>query len=388
MFHVAGTDGHFFPMVPLAAGLVAAGHDVVFAIDAEYCDVVRDHGFSAVAVCPPRRMTSPEVIAASNALDGLDRLRYQLEGFLENAQSNSGELITYARDYRPDVFVRESSGWGAWLAGELLDLPVATFDYSPTRPGFFAETVGDLFSTARAGVGLPPDPALESLHTWLTLVGAPPGWFPPACFRPTTHLLQPPPDPGVGEAAPGWLDAFGERPTVYVTLGTVFNRTPGVLDAVLEAVEGLDVNAIVTVGKDVDPSQYSTASHVHVESFVPQGVVLDRCDLVVAHGGYGSLMGALRRGLPVVAIPLAAGDNQLNAARVEKLGAGVSIPEGGRSPERIQSAIELVLGTATYSAAARRLADGMATLPPFAESVRLVERLAHERRPIVADVAG
>ena len=49
------------------------------------------------------------------------------------------------------------------------------------------------------------------------------------------------------------------------------------------------------------------------------------CDLVVAHGGHGTLMRALARGCPVVVCP-AGGDMAENAARVDWAGLGVRLP--------------------------------------------------------------
>ena len=382
LVHVVGADGHFLPMVPLARGLEDAGHDVVFAIDRAYADAVRARGFRALPLDPPRNMSGDDVIAESVARAGLERLRYQIEGFLDGAVVNARRIVELAGQERPDVLIRESSGWGAWLAGELLDVPVAMFDYSPARVGFFRETVGDLFDAARHAVDLAPDPSLESLDQWLTLIGAPPGWFPPACFRETSHLLQPPEDTVDEGSLPAWFETLPERATVYATLGTVFNTTPGVFEVVLEAVAALDANVVVTVGRNVDPTGFDVPEHVHVEQFIPQALVLPRCDAVVAHGGYGSLMGALRRGIPVVTVPLAAGDNEINARRVERLGAGIAIGEDARSPESIRDGVNAVLSWPSYRESAQRIAASFEELPPFLHAVTLLERLAADRQPI------
>ena len=155
---------------------------------------------------------------------------------------------------------------------------------------------------------------------------------------------------------------------------------------VLAAVADLEANVIITVGRSMDPATLgATPAHVHVERFIPQGLVIDRCAAVIAHGGYGSLMGALRRGVPMVTIPLAAGDNALNAARVSQLGAGIAIPEKERSTERIAAAARAVLREPCYRDAARLVAEEIAKLPPFTDAVPLIERLARDRQPIPCD---
>jgi UDP:flavonoid glycosyltransferase YjiC (YdhE family) len=43
---------------------------------------------------------------------------------------------------------------------------------------------------------------------------------------------------------------------------------------------------------------------------------------VVCHGGYGSTLGALRHGVPLVVMPLFSSDQWVNAAAVARAGAG------------------------------------------------------------------
>jgi hypothetical protein len=90
--------------------------------------------------------------------------------------------------------------------------------------------------------------------------------------------------------------------------------------------------------------------------------------------------------LPLVTIPLAAADNDLNAARIEQLGAGVTVYERDRSATTIGTAIRAVLGDPSYRDTARRVAAEIAMLPPLTDAVPLVERLATERGPLLSSV--
>ena len=47
-------------------------------------------------------------------------------------------------------------------------------------------------------------------------------------------------------------------------------------------------------------------AHVRAERFVPQSEELPHCDLVISHGGSGSVLGALAHGLPQLLLPLGA----------------------------------------------------------------------------------
>jgi UDP:flavonoid glycosyltransferase YjiC (YdhE family) len=88
---------------------------------------------------------------------------------------------------------------------------------------------------------------------------------------------------------------------------------------------------------------------------------------VVTQRGIGTVMKALRHGVPLVCLPLT-GDQPDNAARVVARGAGVRLP-GDAEPERISSAIQQVLGDQGLRTGARRLAKILA--PKTAPRTRL-----------------
>jgi UDP:flavonoid glycosyltransferase YjiC (YdhE family) len=83
--------------------------------------------------------------------------------------------------------------------------------------------------------------------------------------------------------------------------------------------------------------------------------VIDRADLVVTHGGHGTVMKALVAGRPMVVLPHGR-DQPDNAARVTARGAGLAVRRTA-SPARIASAVQKVLASRSYTDAARRLGD-------------------------------
>jgi UDP:flavonoid glycosyltransferase YjiC (YdhE family) len=66
------------------------------------------------------------------------------------------------------------------------------------------------------------------------------------------------------------------------------------------------------------------------------------CDLVLTHGGHGTLARALVCGRPVVICP-AGGDMAENAARVDRLGLGVRLPRRFGTPRGLRLAVERAL---------------------------------------------
>lgn len=383
---VSGGYGHLDPLVPLARELEARGAHVAVAAPAWFAGPVAETGLKTIplggdGVAGPTSAYKAEQAGRTPSARG----RAALARHLEQAVAQLPGLEAAAREWRPDVVVRETTAFAGWLAGERLDVPVAVLDFAQGPPRLLAAMFGDLFERARAAAGLPPDPRLATLHRWLHLLAAPPGWFLPATFGPTSHLLRPPPDP---EPPPerGWPDNLDVMPPfVYVTLGTVFNDAPELFAAIVAGLAELPVTALATVGRELDRSRFGRLpERVRVEPFVSQAVALRHADVVVCHGGYGSLMGAVRHGTPVVVLPLASADHPANAARVEALGLGVVVGDDDRSVEGIRAAVERVLGESTYARSARAAMASLETLPPFSAAADLVLRLSADRAPVAA----
>ena len=91
--------------------------------------------------------------------------------------------------------------------------------------------------------------------------------------------------------------AFADRPTVYFTLGTIFNMESGDLFArVLAGLGDLRVNVIATTGRQLDPRLFGPQpANIRIEPFIPQADVLPSCDLVISHAGSCSVIGACLR---------------------------------------------------------------------------------------------
>jgi UDP:flavonoid glycosyltransferase YjiC (YdhE family) len=103
--------------------------------------------------------------------------------------------------------------------------------------------------------------------------------------------------------------------------------------------------------------------------------VLPRCDLVISHGGSGSVMGALAHGLPSVLLPLGA-DQPYNARRCVALGVARELEPVTATSEWIRAAVAGVLDDDRYRRSAERMRDEINSLPGPDQTVPLLERLA------------
>jgi MGT family glycosyltransferase len=247
--------------------------------------------------------------------------------------------------------------------------------------------VAEPLTELRAEHGLPPDPELAMLSRYLVLSPAPPSYRDPAFPLPATahgvRLLTPEPEPDEDE--PEWMAGILEAPTVYATLGTVFNLESGDLFArILAGLRDLPASVVMTVGRDIDPAEFGPQpDRVHIERYIPQSRLLPHCSLVVSHAGSGSVIGALAHGLPMVLLPMGA-DQPHNAARCAELGLARVLDAVRATPGELREAVSIQLLDPSCRRAAGRMRDEFAALPGPAHAVALLERLAAERRPLLS----
>jgi MGT family glycosyltransferase len=136
--------------------------------------------------------------------------------------------------------------------------------------------------------------------------------------------------------------------------------------AALEAVAGLPVRVLMTIGRETDPDSLGAPpANVHVEPWVPQADVLGRAAAVIGHGGSGTTLGSLAAGVPQVVVPLFA-DQPQNATRVAAVGAGLAAQA---EPDSIRDALQRILDDDSYRGAAAGIAAEMRALPPVDDAL-------------------
>jgi UDP:flavonoid glycosyltransferase YjiC (YdhE family) len=175
---------------------------------------------------------------------------------------------------------------------------------------------------------------------------------------------------------PAWLTATRTRPRVYFTLGTVSFGAVEVLNRAIPEIAALDVDLLVTVGPEGEPASLGEVPvNVHVERFVAQSAVLPLIDLIVHHGGTGTVLSALEVGLPQLLLPQGA-DQFFNAEILTAAGAARALPNDAQQAGAIGEAVQELLGDGPERQVATRLRDEIAAMPSPAEVVPALVKLA------------
>ena len=170
------------------------------------------------------------------------------------------------------------------------------------------------------------------------------------------------------------------RPRIYVTFGTVFNRSPA-LKAAARAAAQLGGTVVVTIGADGDLQYFADlGANVHVHRFLDQRAFLPYCDMVVSHGGAGTLLGAAAHGVPHLVLPQAA-DHFRNARAILSVDAGRTIEPVRQTVQDVSSSLSEMLGDGALIVGAQALAQEMVAMPDANAAAYKLERWQACARP-------
>jgi UDP:flavonoid glycosyltransferase YjiC (YdhE family) len=357
--------GHLFPPLPLARALRRTGHSVAFIAPAPARAILAAEGFPLLPAGPgikdvgaatagrhPEILELPPERAIERAIPIFADVRVEL---------TAPEALAAAQ--ASDIIISEHSDFVGPLVAALTGARRATLGFGPGHAADLLALATDRVAKHYRAHGLRP-PRRGGLYEGVYLDTCPPALQSPRFPRPVNwQQLRPEPYAAAGhEWSPPDFAERADRPLVLLTMGTVFNDMSALATA-LDGLALLDVNVLATVGPDGDPHAISVDPvRMRIERFAPLGLVLEHCDLVVAHGGAGTTLAALARGVPLVMIPQGA-DQFINTALVVRAGAGLPVAPARSTPEAVRDAASLVLRKPSYTASARWIAAQIGTMP-------------------------
>jgi len=373
-------EGVYTPFVPLGRALLAAGHRVMVATGADLAARVASDGFEMAPAGPTVMEGAIGAMGDPVAAAAPEDEPWHFGGAMFGgviAPAKLPMLREIADEYRPDLVVHAPVD----LAGPLLaaerGLHAANYGFGqlldPQLMATFAERVAPLWRDA----GLEPDP-YAGIYRGRYLDPCPPSLrLDRSPVAGDTEPIRPDVPGDANAALPAWVEFLGERPVVYLSLGTVpFFNQPDKFTTLLAELAHEDIDVVVTVGELNDPAAIGTQPpNVHVERWLPLAPLLPRCDAVVCHAGSGTTLAALTSGLPLVLVPQGA-DQFVNAAACEKAGVARVIRPDGMSSAAVRDAVIGVLrpGSAEQDAA-RRIGAEIAAMPSAADVAQHLEQL-------------
>ena len=214
----------------------------------------------------------------------------------------------------------------------------------------------------RRELGLAPglDPLFEgrnSPHLVLALFSrtfAEPQLDWPAHTRVTGFPFYDQNDLSLSPALQNFLDS-GEPPIVFTLGSSVVWAAGSFYDESVAAATSLGKRAVLLVGNDpLNKLREPLPSHIFAINYAPYARVFPRAAIVVHQGGIGTTAQALRAGRPMIVVPCG-GDQYDNAARVQRLGAGLTITQKRYNQDRAIVALRELLKHSKYGEQAEAL---------------------------------
>ncbi|MGW0855741.1 glycosyltransferase [Streptomyces sp. NPDC002690] len=359
LFSSTPAHGHLLPELPLARAFRDRGDRVAAITSAGFGPLLAAENITLFPVGPEM----PELLAEAARLAGVDDPTVPdpavaAELFAgARIDLTADEAIAVAREFRPDLIVAEATDHVGPLVAAVLEVPYAKVAFGPQIPPQFTDAFDTVAERRHKKRGLTVPAPTWYLDPCPDLLQSPDRQVPRGRLpiRPEAHRgAQTSKTAGTALAAP---DA---RPKVLLSFGTHFGD-PRVLRPLIDAL-GAESDLVVTLGLGGDAADFGDGlEHVRFVGFTPLAELLDGIDLVVSHGGAGTTMGSVSRGLPMVIVPQGA-DQFLQAGAVAASRTGVAVmPPAGQ--EAVAEAVREVVGNPEYRANARRAAAQIAEMP-------------------------
>jgi UDP:flavonoid glycosyltransferase YjiC (YdhE family) len=169
-----------------------------------------------------------------------------------------------------------------------------------------------------------------------------------------------------------WPDT-NDDPLVVISFSTSYMNQVALVQRVLDALEGLQVRALLTAGPALETDRLRIPANTHVSAFVAHRSVFPHASLVVTHAGWQTINAALADGVPLVCVPDGR-DQPDNAARVLAAGAGVRVSRRA-SVRKLRAAIARALRDPGLKEAATAMSVALARSDGALRVAEGVERI-------------
>jgi MGT family glycosyltransferase len=367
--------GHLLPLVPLVRALTSDGHDVRIATSASFASRLEHLRVPVVPAGLDWLESEPERIAVDAEVTDLGRAARISWIFRAAApEPMARDLLTLAQRWRPDIVLFDNVERGGLLFAETTDTPYAFIAHDtflppgwgpgsePDARAAFRRRRGlDVYDRTRAALGLEPDLDERKAFSELVLLmmprvlwTVPPQWV----FGHDVTLVRPEPVDVMSSTSstlPDWI-TDRSRPVAAVTLGTVFSDAPDTINVAVEGLRAAGYRVLVG-GADSD----SDDGQVATRRWAPMATLAASVDLVVTHGGMGTVTAALCSGRPLIVIPQAL-DHPLTGLRIAAAGLGEIVAPQDLTAATLRACAEKA-ASGEFDAAVARVAANIAAMP-------------------------
>lgn len=392
--------GHLLPTAALLAELVRRGHDVHLRTMSAGVSTMRSAGVHAEPVDP-----AIEAIAGNDweARNALGVLKLSIDVLCRRAVLEVDDFRRAVNAIRPDAVIVDANCWGALSAADAGNIPWLLFSpftpylrsrgVPPFGPGLrpLPGIAGDIrdagvrrivrhvfdrpmlphINAIRAELGVSPVTSVDGFIRRAPLVlavGGEPFEYPHPGWAGLVHHIGACAFEPTPTATPEWIDAI-DRPMVLVNTSSLRQADDVLGRIALRALANEDVHVVATFPAGI-PADLPRPANATVCRFVPHAAILDKASCAITHGGMGTTLKALDRGVPVCVVPFARDQAEV-ARRVEVARCGTRLAAKRLTAERLRAEVGAAM---TMIDGARRVAAGFAATGGVARGADLIER--------------
>jgi rhamnosyltransferase subunit B len=415
-----GSTGDLNPFIALGIALRSRGHEVLFAVEANFQQQLSLLGF------PVHQLTGDQEKALApfrhqifNNDQPLTSLKLLVDHYILPAlPAKVAELREICQ--QADLLISVAPQFASSIVAELLHIPWISVILTPSilpsasisaqplpvqlpaslqrlsnRFSWFVggivlrQIVDKPINQLRRTFRVPPrsnlmwtgnlSPRFTALAVSSALMPRPDDW--PQYVHMTGFCFW---DGPVDWQCPEMLTAFlhGGKPVIAVTAGTV---APGeralfapYYQASIESILACGARALLINAPETIDSPEQREDVLQV-SFAPFSRVFPACAAVMHHGGIGTIAQCLRAGVPSLVVPGGV-DQPFNAAQVVQRKAGLWIPRKHYTARRAEQALKALLCTPTYQEHARKLQAQVVQENGVAALCTAVEQVLYDKK--------
>jgi MGT family glycosyltransferase len=351
------------------------GHRVVFCCEGPYSHIPRDAGFEVVPVFTVNRDITMDV-----ARKGMPPSLSWWKNVCEQSVASDLQAL---EQIKPDAVVADMR-WSMSTSARAFGIPyvaVANACWTdrfaqpilPPEGHITTKIIGRWLATAafpkfidvqmkfgalgykevRKRHGLPPLRSMfEAVEGDITLMPDLPEFMPvvrstPPSFRYIGPLLW---DANID--LPPWFSKLQPgRPTIYFTMGSTGDTK--FFEEAVRVFGNSEYQVLITTGGLAEIP--NPPSNVFIAKYAPGDALMAVSDVVVSHGGNGTVYQALSCGVPVIGFPTMF-DQEINMRQVEALGIGIQMSNKEYSGPALDKAVRKVLNETRYRERCRQLA--------------------------------
>lgn len=380
-----GDAGHAFPAISLSLALREAGHVVALETWERWREPVEELGLRFQAAEEYKVFPPPPPGSEAGAAEAARALAPLFEEF--DPELVISDILTLAPSLAAELHgVRRATLIPHLYPVHQPGMPFFGFGVMPPRTGAGrALWKGGLpvleaglrrgrreLNETRRALGLAPlDRFHGGMSEELVLVATYPELEYPREWPPEVRVTRP---LSFEIAHPEIELPQGEEPLVLVASSTAHDPDCYLIRRVFEALRSEPVRVVATSNGHFPPDPIAVPANARLVGWLSYTQAMAAADLVVCHGGHGTICRALEAGRPLLVSP-AVGDMAENGARVQWAGCGLMLPARFRHPAPLRWCVRELLGDPAYRARAAEIGVARGSNPGAGPAVEAVTAL-------------